>query len=81
MNIQFFPPKLLALQEELSKHDDVMQALSVCEDKSMGGILAALCTIFDIVIDGFLDQEQVELLAEQLTKELYQKRTLIITLH
>jgi len=78
---QFFPPELLELQAELVHHEDVMAALSVTEDKSLGGILASLCTIFDIVIDGTFDEKQIKELATILTKELYQRRTLIVTLH
>ena len=79
--LQFFPPELLELQAELVHHEDVMAALSVTEDKSLGGILASLCTIFDIVIDGTFDEKQIKELATILTKELYQRRTLIVTLH
>ena len=75
---QFFPPELLELQAELVHHEDVMVVLSVTEDKSLGGILASLCTIFDIVIDGVFNEKEICGIAAQLTKELRQRRTLIV---
>ena len=79
---QYFPIEFIQLQEELSKHEDVMAALSVVEDKSVGGILAALCTIFGIVIDGTFNELELRGIADMLTRELYNKRTgIVITGH
>lgn len=75
---QLFPDEMIALQDELMNHPDVMTALSVTDDKSMGGILASLCTIFDIVIDGVFNEKEICGIAAQLTKELRQRRTLIV---
>ena len=41
---QYFPPEILALQEELTKHPDVMEALGKTESMYFEDRLAAICT-------------------------------------
>lgn len=77
-HLQFFPPEILTLQEEVYKHPPLVEILRNKDSKYFEDHLAEICTYCGIAIDSDLDIQAVCLLAEQLTKELYSKRTSII---
>ena len=78
---QYFPPEILALQEELTKHPDVMEALGKTESMYFEDRLAAICTHLGILIDGDYDVDEICALCEAITNKLYEKRTGIVLTH
>lgn len=77
-HLQFFPAEILTLIEEVYKHPPLVEILGKKESKYFEDHLAEICTYCGIAIDADLTIEAVCLLADQLTKELYERRTSII---
>lgn len=77
---QYFPPEILLLQEEITKHPDVQEALAKTESMYFEDRLAAICTHLGILVDGDFDVDEICALAEMITRKLYEKRTGIVTL-
>lgn len=78
---QYFPVEFINLQEEMTKHPDVVEAMSKCPSQFLEDRLAALCTHLGFEIDGEFDVDELSALAEVITKKLYEKRTGIASLH
>lgn len=78
---QYFPVEFIQLQEEITKHPDVMDSLAKCESKYLEDRLAWLCTYLDILVDDDFDIDELSALAGMIVNKLYEKRTGICITH
>ena len=78
--LEFFDPRRLALQQELTKHPDIAARIGnhIGSNAQFEMILAELCAEFFIIIDGDYTQEGLDNLCDILTQRLMERRTLIL---
>jgi len=77
-HLEFFDPRRIALNKELTFHPDVMALLARYNPECFELILSEICSVFGIVLDGDYLPEDLNKLCEILTKKLYERRTLIV---
>ena len=77
MQLQLFDAEILDLVQEIYNHPPLAEAIRNNPSQYVEDQVAQVCTYLGIAIDSDLSPEAFMLLCKQLTKELYQKRTLI----
>lgn len=79
----YFHQELLQLQEEISKHHELMLGLSTLHNPDIGESLATVAHYLGIPVDETMNQSQLLAFADMLTRKLYEERTglVITTLH
>lgn len=77
-HLVFFSPERIALQRELVQHPDLAKKLANCEHPDFETNLCEIASWFGIIVDGAYMPEELDKLAEILTKRLYERRSMII---
>lgn len=76
--IRMFDAEILDLVQEIYEHPPLAEAIRNNPTQYVEDQVAQVCTYLGIAIDSDLSPEAFMLLCKQLTKELYQKRTLLV---
>jgi len=78
--LEYFDPRRLALNKELSFHPDLMERIAKHNgrDVKFELILAELAAEFKIVLDGDYYPEELDNFCEILTKRLIERRTMVL---
>jgi len=75
---EYFPPSLIALNEEILNHERLVYNLSVQEDQDVYIRIAEVAAYAGVVLDGTYTQEDIINLADMLVQRLRQMRATII---
>lgn len=80
-HLVMFSPAQIALTQEVSKHQDLLQKLSQLGDSpDFLRSLEIIATHLDVVLDGAYMPADIDTICDRLTQKLMQRRTLVITL-
>lgn len=77
-HLEYFSSEKLGLQEEVSKHPELMRLLANHPAAEFETKLAEIAAYCEVVLDGVYSPEAIDKLCDILTRKLYEKRTLII---
>jgi hypothetical protein len=75
---EYFPPALIALNEEVLNHERLKYNLSVQEDQDVYIRIAEVAAYAGVVLDGTYTQEDIIKLADMLVQRLRAMRATII---
>lgn len=78
---QYFPPELLALQQELFNHPDLCRQLATHASGDVEEKFAEIAAYCEVILDGVYTEQDLCKLADILTRKLKEKNSLIIRLH
>ena len=76
--LEYFDPRLLALQQELLNHPELMERVARHPPRETEMRIAEIAAYCTILLDGYYIPEEINNLAALLTQKLYEKRTQII---
>lgn len=76
--LEYFDPRLLALQQELMNHPELMERVARHPPQETEMRIAEIAAYCNILLDGYYIPEEINNLAALLTQKLYEKRTQII---
>ena len=76
--LEYFDPRLLALQQELLNHPELMERVARHPPLETEMRIAEIAAYCNILLDGYYIPEEINNLAALLTQKLYEKRTQII---
>lgn len=80
-HLEFFPESFIALNQEVSNHPELCRLLAKHPPQETEIRMAEIATYCDIVLDGYYTPEDLEKLADILTKKLKAKNSIIILPH
>lgn len=75
---QYFDPRVIALNQELTFHPDMQELLGKHAPDNFEMKMAELSSAFGIILDGDYYPEDLNNLAEILTRKLYERRTGVV---
>ena len=75
---EYFDPRMLALQEEVSHHPQLMELLAKHPPQEKEMRLAEIAAYCEIILDGYYSEEQLNELADVLTRKLKQKNCIVL---
>lgn len=78
MNYEMFPQEILALQEEIINHPELIELLQQMETTEWTMRLACIAAYCEIIMDGTYSETDIRILCDTLTQRLKEKRTLVI---
>ena len=76
--LEYFDPRMIALQEELLNHPRLMELLAKHPPQEMEMRLAEVAAYCEVMLDGYYSREQLAELADVLTRKLKQKSCIVI---
>lgn len=78
LDLEFFPPQIIALNREVAHHPALMKILSEQPNKDVYIRLLEIATYCNILLIGDYSHARILEVCEECTKALYRKRTSII---
>ena len=75
---EYFDPRMLALQEEVSHHPQLMELLAKHPQQEMEMRIAEIAAYCEVMLDGYYSEEQLNELADVLTRKLKQKNCIVL---
>lgn len=76
--IDWVPPELVDLQDELSRHPELKEKIQAHDFETFSEVVGAIAAELDIVLDGYYSVESLKGLCKILTGKLRDKRSPII---
>ena len=76
--LEYFDPRMLALQEEVSHHPQLMGLLAKHPPQEMEMRIAEIAAYCEVILDGYYTQEELAQLADILTRKLKQKNCIVL---
>lgn len=76
--IEMFPESVIALMEEVAKHQDLLQKLSTLGSSDFFRSLEIIATHLDVLLDGSYTPDDVEQMCERFTQKLREKRAEVL---
>lgn len=78
LDLEIFPPEIIALNREVANHPALMKILSEQDVKDVYIRLLEIATYCNVILVGDYSHKRILEVCEELTKILYQRRTQII---
>lgn len=75
---EYFDPRMLALQEEVYHHPQLMELLAKHPPQEMEMRIAEIAAYCEVMLDGYYSEEQLNELADVLTRKLKQKNCIVL---
>lgn len=75
---EYFDPRMIALQEEVFNHPRLMELLAKHPPQEKEMRIAEIAAYCEVMLDGYYSEEQLNELADVLTRKLKQKNCIVL---